>query len=145
MRTIIAALCSILAAVTLAANVARASDEKKAEEKPAAADKADKADKKEAADAKEAPAADEKSGPEKMVLDKTGKMAPVTFPHRKHQEKAACKDCHEGEKPLFEQKRNEKGYLMKEMYAGGTCGKCHDGKKAFKAQGGCMKCHKKEK
>lgn len=142
MRTIIAALCSILTAVTLAANFARADEAKKTEAKPAAAEKADK---KEAADTPEAPAADEKAGPEKMVLDKTGKMAPVTFPHRKHQEKAACKDCHEGEKPLFAQKRNEKGYLMKDMYAGGACGKCHDGKKSFKAQGACMKCHKKEK
>lgn len=26
----------------------------------------------------------------------------------------------------------------------GRYGACHDGKKAFKAQAGCMKCHKKE-
>ena len=93
--------------------------------------------------AEAAPAADAKNGPETILFDKTAKMAPVKFPHRKHQAKADCKTCHEGEPALFQQKKSEVGLKMSDMYAGKNCGSCHDGKKTFAAKGGCMKCHKK--
>ncbi|MBI5201617.1 MAG: hypothetical protein HY925_08545 [Elusimicrobia bacterium] len=136
MRTTIAALCSVLAAGAIAVSVARADDKKK-EEKPAAAAEAAPVE-------KAVPAEGEVKAPETLKFEKTGKMAPVAFPHKKHIDKlGGCKDCHEGEKPLFEQKRGEKGLTMKDMYAGAACGKCHDGKKTFAAKTGCMKCHKK--
>ncbi|MEK7288201.1 MAG: c(7)-type cytochrome triheme domain-containing protein [Elusimicrobiota bacterium] len=85
-----------------------------------------------------------------IVFDKTGKMAPVKFPHAIHGQKNGCKACHEGEKPLFTQKRSGVDMKMADMYAGKTCGSCHDGKKKdpngkviFAAKAGCMKCHKK--
>jgi c(7)-type cytochrome triheme protein len=93
---------------------------------------------------------DDKNGPETIVFDKTGKMANVKFPHALHQKKLACKECHEGDKPLFAQKKGEAGLKMADMYKGEACGACHDGKKlvdgkaVFAAKSGCMKCHKKE-
>lgn len=81
--------------------------------------------------------------PETIPLNKTAKLAPVKFAHAKHAEKLGCKACHEGEPALFEQKAAGAGMKMADMYAGKACGACHDGKKAFAAKGGCMKCHKK--
>lgn len=148
MSKILALLCSVVAAGYFMAASSYADEAKKADEKaPAvAADKVEKPEKAEAAVEKsekgEAPA---KEQPEFLKFDKTGKMAPVKFPHKLHSDKlGGCKDCHEGEKPLFNQKRSEEGFKMKDIYAGAACGKCHDGKnKVFAAKTGCMKCHKK--
>ncbi len=96
-----------------------------------------------------AAAADDKNGPDVIVLDKTAKMPAVKFPHAVHQKKFTCKECHEGDKPLFA-KKHDAGLKMADMYKGEACGACHDGKKmvdgkaVFKAQTSCMKCHKKE-
>ncbi|MBI4368805.1 MAG: c-type cytochrome [Elusimicrobia bacterium] len=88
--------------------------------------------------------------PEFILLDKTAKMAPVKFPHKKHaDELGGCRSCHEGEKPLFERKRSQEGIKMADIYAGKTCGVCHNGKghgehkKVFAAKVSCPKCHKK--
>lgn len=83
--------------------------------------------------------------PETILFDKTGKMAPVKFPHALHGKKNGCPACHEGKEPLFAMKRSDKGLKMADIYAGKACGACHDGKKdkAFAAKTGCMKCHKK--
>jgi c(7)-type cytochrome triheme protein len=99
------------------------------------------------------PAGDAPKPPESVVLDKTAKMAPVTFAHADHAKKFECKECHGGDKPLFPQKKAEAGMKMADMYAGKQCGACHDGKKTvdgkpdgkaiFAAKAGCMKCHKK--
>ncbi|MCX5795545.1 MAG: hypothetical protein NTY77_08645 [Elusimicrobia bacterium] len=101
-----------------------------------------------------APAAAEASvkAPEFIKLDKVGKMQPVNFPHAKHGKLFTCKDCHEGQTPLFAQKHSETGIKMADMYAGKGCGFCHDGKKEFgegdskkkifNAKTSCMKCHK---
>ncbi len=118
----------------------KAKDEKG---KAAAEEKAKTPEAAPAAAAAEAAPADAKNGPEIIVFDKTAKMAPVKFPHAKHQAKADCKTCHEGEPALFQQKKSEVGMKMADMYAGKGCGSCHDGKKTFAAKGGCMKCHKK--
>lgn len=90
--------------------------------------------------------ADAGSGPEKIIFEKVGKMGPVEFPHKLHGEKNACKDCHEAEKPLFEQKISNTGFKMTDMYAGKSCGACHDGKDKhpFEAKKACAKCHKKK-
>lgn len=90
-----------------------------------------------------AAAKDEGKGPETIVLDKTNKMAPVKFDHAAHQKKFECKECHGGDTPLFAQKKSDTGMKMADMYAGKACGACHNGKKAFAAKAGCMKCHKK--
>lgn len=128
------------------APAAPAADKAKADEKGAA--KADEKAEPAKGDEKAAPAkegeVDKKDAPETIKLDKTAKMAPVTFQHHKHIDRQkGCADCHEGEKPLFARERSKDGYKMKDMYAGGTCGKCHEGKKAFAAKTGCAKCHKK--
>lgn len=151
MRIPIAVLFSIVAGWSLS-TYSFADEEKAKDEKPAAAaeEKAEKKETAEKGEKAEAKATDEKEAPEFIKLDKTGKMAPVNFPHKKHAEAlGGCKDCHEGEKPLFNQKRSGEGLKMKDMYAGETCGKCHDGKMkvkdkaVFAAKTGCMKCHKK--
>ena len=140
MEKSIATFGFVLAAGLLAVGLGYGNEAKKADEAPAAAavDKADEAPATAAADKTE------KAPPETLKFDKVGKMAPVSFPHKKHIEKlGGCKDCHEGEKPLFDQKRSEAGLKMKDLYAGAACGKCHDGKKSFAAKTGCLKCHKK--
>lgn len=121
---------------------------KKEKAKPAATEKVEA--KKEAVEAKVeakkevATEAKAEGGPAEFIkFAKTGAMAPVNFPHKMHGEKNKCDACHGGATPLFAQKIGEGGTKMKDMYAGKACGACHDGKKAFKAQGGCMKCHKK--
>jgi c(7)-type cytochrome triheme protein len=83
------------------------------------------------------------TGPEFIKLEKTGTQAAVNFPHKMHGEKNKCDDCHAGDAPIFGQKVSGTGFKMKDMYAGKFCGACHNGKKAFKAMGGCMKCHPK--
>ena len=101
--------------------------------------------------AEQGPAAKEDTGnkpPETILFDKTGKMAPVKFPHAVHGQKYVkngCPACHEGKEPLFAKKRSDKGMKMKDMYEGQACGACHNGKKdqAFAAKSGCTKCHKK--
>jgi len=140
MRRTMAALCSILVAVCLFAKLSRADEAKKADDKAqvVASEKSEKPV------ATEAAAKDAKDVPETIKFEQTAKMAPVTFPHKKHIEKlGGCKDCHEGEKPLFKKEKSKEGLKMKDMYTGSACGKCHDGKKAYAAKTGCMKCHKK--
>jgi c(7)-type cytochrome triheme protein len=95
---------------------------------------------------------DEKKAPDTIVFDKTAKMPAVTFPHALHAKKlGGCKDCHEGEKPLFAQKKSEAGFKMADIYKGMACGACHDGKKmvdgkaVFAAKTSCMKCHNTKK
>lgn len=76
----------------------------------------------------------------KIVFTNVGDAGQVEFTHFGHGN-AACADCHEGVAPLFPQSRTQEGYKMADMYAGKTCGACHDGKKAFAAMGDCTKCH----
>ena len=142
-------LAGLLVAGSFLAQGAAAGDgAAKDDKKPVVAE-----EKKDAAGGKKAEAAEKKDGaalpsgekeaPEFIVFDKA-KMGPVKFPHKVHGEMAGkCEVCHGGEAPLFPQKKTE-GMLMKDMYAGKSCGACHDGKKAFKAMGGCPKCHKKD-
>ena len=145
-------ICGVLGAAFFLAGSAKAEDKK--ETPKVEAKEAPKAEA--AAPAENAPEAaaemktDPKDAPEFIIYDKA-KMGPVKFPHKVHGEMAGkCEVCHGGEAPLFPQKKTE-GMLMKDMYAGKTCGSCHDGKKKqgdkviFAAKGGCVKCHVKAK
>ncbi len=94
--------------------------------------------------------AEAKEAPEFLVYDKA-KLGPVKFQHKVHADMLGdCDACHGGKEPLFAQKQSE-ALKMADMYAGKTCGACHDGKKKhgdkviFAAKGACMKCHKKDK
>ena len=64
---------------------------------------------------------------------------PVNFSHQNHAKKASCNDCHPG---LFLMKKGSTKLTMDEMYKGSSCGKCHNGKKAF-ASTNCARCHAK--
>jgi c(7)-type cytochrome triheme protein len=138
-----------LVAAFLLAGSAKAEGAKDKKESP-------KVEAKEAASEEKAPEAaptmktDPKDAPEFIVYDKA-KMGAVKFPHAAHAELLGkCEVCHGGETPLFPQKKTE-GMLMKDMYAGKSCGHCHDGKKKqgdkviFAAKGACTKCHVKAK
>ncbi|HAZ07446.1 MAG TPA: hypothetical protein DCZ01_02735 [Elusimicrobia bacterium] len=97
-----------------------------------------------------AAAGDKKEAPEFLAFDKA-KLGAVKFPHKAHADKVGCAACHEGKEPLFVQKLTG-GFKMADMYAGKTCGSCHNGKETtvgkdkkivFAAKGACIKCHKK--
>jgi len=67
-----------------------------------------------------------------------GAGMPVAFSHQSHAKRESCSACHPG---LFNTKRGASKITMEMMYKGDSCGKCHDGKKAF-ASTDCTKCHK---
>lgn len=54
-----------------------------------------------------------------------------------------CKDCHN---PVMfpEMKKGTIKITMKDLYAGKYCGRCHDGKRAFRILANCSRCHHKE-
>lgn len=127
--------CGVLAVACFIAVSVKAEDKKAAAKVEAAA---------------AAPAADKVEAPEFISLEKA-KLGAVKFPHKKHADMVGCAACHEGEKPLFAQK-TAGGMKMADMYAGKSCGTCHNGKEmavgkdkkvVFAAKGACTKCHKK--
>lgn len=67
----------------------------------------------------------------------TASGMPVAFAHQKHAAKYGCRECHPA---LFSMKKGATSITMDEMYKGGTCGKCHNGKTAFSSKD-CAKCH----
>ena len=75
-----------------------------------------------------------------LVFDKS-QMGKVTFSGKTHS-KFKCGECHNPD--MFAMKKQGAVNIkMNDLYAGKLCGKCHDGKSAFKAMGNCIKCHKK--
>ena len=68
----------------------------------------------------------------------------VTFDGALHQKAVkSCKDCHkEGLFPKM--KQGAVKITMKDIYAGKLCGVCHNGQKAFDANGNCARCHVKK-
>jgi len=63
----------------------------------------------------------------------------VTFSHANHV--IAGTDCDRCHWDVFDNKRTADGtHLMKTMYAGGSCGACHDGRVSFPATD-CAACH----
>ncbi len=67
----------------------------------------------------------------------TGSGMNVTFSHQNHAKRTGCRQCHPS---LFQMKKGSSRITMDEMYKGGTCGKCHNGKAAFSSKN-CAKCH----
>ncbi len=66
-------------------------------------------------------------------------MGTVTFNGEVHAAKGLkCKDCHP---KIFKMRKGT--FKMDDINAGKYCGECHNGTKAFKPAGNCMKCHKK--
>lgn len=128
----------------LMAQAAPAAEPAKTEPPAAPAPAADAAKPAEPATPAEPAKGAEGAPPETINFDKVGKMGPVAFPHALHGKKNECKDCHEGDKPLFEKKKTGVEMKMADMYAGKNCGACHNGKKAFEAKKSCVKCHKKK-
>lgn len=54
-----------------------------------------------------------------------------------------CKDCHNSD--MFpKMKQGTIHITMDEIYAGKLCGVCHNGKRAFAAEGNCARCHVKQ-
>lgn len=71
----------------------------------------------------------------------------VVFSHETHVDprNPSCATCHAGDFRLTpEAPRNAASYLMDTMYAGGSCGKCHNGSDAFAADEDCETCHRME-
>jgi c(7)-type cytochrome triheme protein len=71
-------------------------------------------------------------------------MGTVIFDGTLHKEQGfKCKDCHN--KGMFpKMKKGTVEITMDEIYAGKLCGVCHNGKRAFDAQGNCARCHVKQ-
>ena len=71
-------------------------------------------------------------------------MGSVKFDGTLHKDAGnKCKDCHNPE--MFpKMKQGTVEITMNEIYAGKLCGVCHDGKRAFAAQGNCARCHIKQ-
>jgi c(7)-type cytochrome triheme protein len=69
----------------------------------------------------------------------------VVFSHETHVDPSnpSCGTCHAGDFPLTSAgTKIESSYLMDTMYQGKSCGKCHNGKDAFAADGDCETCHR---
>ncbi len=71
-------------------------------------------------------------------------MGTVIFDGTLHKEQGLkCKECHN--KDTFpKMKQGAVEITMDEIYAGKLCGVCHNGKRAFDAQGDCARCHIKK-
>lgn len=126
-------ICGALAAAFIHVGSAKAEDKKEPAKVEAKADAK--------GEAKEAP---------EFINFEKAKMGAVKFPHKVHADTAGnCDTCHGGKEPLFLQEKTE--LKMADMYAGKSCGFCHDGKKKqgdkviFAAKTSCVKCHKKDK
>lgn len=71
-------------------------------------------------------------------------MGIVTFSGKVHADAGfKCDDCHNAD--MFpKQEFRATPIKMVNIYQGKLCGACHNGTKAFKPQGNCAKCHKKQ-
>ncbi|MGE5892908.1 MAG: cytochrome c3 family protein [bacterium] len=76
-------------------------------------------------------------------IDYESSAGKVIFDGKTHADKGAkCNDCHPA---LYQMKKGATKATMADMGAGKSCGACHNGTKAFKANdpANCAKCHKK--
>jgi len=65
-------------------------------------------------------------------------MSAVSFSHELHTGMFKCDECHT---KIWQMKKGAKKMKMDDMYAGKSCGKCHNGTIAFETTQ-CDKCHK---
>ncbi|MFV1950565.1 MAG: cytochrome c3 family protein [Nitrospinota bacterium] len=84
---------------------------------------------------------EKKVGGGEIDFEGIGSPGPVTFSHKFHvtKQKKKCTSCH---MKLFKMKKGASQITMQDMYGGKACGKCHNGKVAFKVITSCEKCHK---
>jgi len=70
-------------------------------------------------------------------------MGTVIFSGQVHKDAGIkCSECHNPD--MFpKMKQGTVTITMAQIYAGKLCGACHNGKRAFAAQGNCQRCHKK--
>lgn len=66
-------------------------------------------------------------------------ILPVAFSHWKHRTKYTCRVCHV--ELEFSMKANTTEMREVDNRKGKFCGACHNGKRAFKLNGNCEKCH----
>lgn len=70
-------------------------------------------------------------------------MGKVTFSGKIHADAGAkCNECHNPD-TFPKMKFGTVDIKMAKIYAGEQCGTCHNGKRAFAAQGNCTRCHKR--
>jgi len=85
--------------------------------------------------------------PKDFSYEETKPLDPVLFSHKFHvtEKKLQCPDCHT---KIFQMKKMADPAQMKmaKLNEGESCGKCHDGKKAFatKDTKACVRCHVKK-
>ena len=79
--------------------------------------------------------------PKAPIVYKAKDVDPVSFNHQKHILKVKCSDCHDAVWPM---KKGNARMKMDDMYAGKSCGTCHNEKRAF-ASTECAKCHVEQK
>ena len=82
--------------------------------------------------------------PDKTVVFPDGAMGKVTFDGKVHAEKGQkkCNDCHP---TIFQMKKGTvKTTVPMHNEGKQSCFACHNGTGAFKPEGNCQKCHKKE-
>jgi c(7)-type cytochrome triheme protein len=80
------------------------------------------------------------------VIEFTGSpQGVVVFDGQAHKNAGiTCGDCHNP--AVFpKMKKGTVKITMSDLYAGKYCGKCHDGKKAFKIADNCVRCHRDKK
>jgi c(7)-type cytochrome triheme protein len=71
-----------------------------------------------------------------VIMRNTRGMDWVRFPHLPHTQWLSCDNCHDG---LFEKRAGSSIILMEDIFAGRSCGVCHD-KVAFSVYA-CERCH----
>jgi c(7)-type cytochrome triheme protein len=71
-----------------------------------------------------------------IIMDATGEMAMVRFPHKAHTEWLDCSNCHDH---IFKKKAGGNPVNMFAILAGEYCGRCH-GAVAFPLTE-CRRCH----
>ena len=74
----------------------------------------------------------------RVIAFEGGGMGKVSYNHDFHAKMFPCAECHPN---VFPMKKGVKKIKMDDMYAGKSCGVCHNGKKAF-ASMECANCHK---
>ncbi len=80
----------------------------------------------------------------KVIEFNNSPMGLVKFDGKIHKEAGnKCKDCHNSD--MFpKMKQGTVTITMDDIYAGKYCGVCHNGQRAFDANGNCDRCHVKQ-
>lgn len=77
-----------------------------------------------------------------ILIDRTSsknRVRPVVFSHWLHRREYTCRVCHS--ELEFSMKTNTTEITEADNQAGRYCGACHNGRRAFRQNGNCDKCH----